>query len=349
MAQNRFLQLIPAIILAVCVDVSAVWAGGEVVVYNWSEYMPDDVLRQFKDETGIKVIYSTYDSNEAMYAKVKLLGAKGYDVVVPSTYFVNKMRGEGLLAPLDKSKLSNLKHLDPSLLDKPYDPQNRYSVPYMWGGTGIIVDAAKIDPATITSWSDLWKPEFKGQLLLQDDLREVFGMALLLKGYSLNATEESQIKDAYDLVVKLVPNVRLFNSDNPKLPFLNQEVAIGMIWNGEAFQAAEENDKLTFIWPKEGGIFWTDCLCIPKNASNTDNAHAFINFLMKPEIAVAIAGEIGYAIPNKTALAMMPESVKTNSTAYPPAAVISTSEFQNDIGEAVMIYEKYWEMLKVGE
>jgi spermidine/putrescine transport system substrate-binding protein len=212
-----------------------------------------------------------------------------------------------------------------------------------------MVDSSKIDPATVTSWADLWKPEFKGKLLLQDDLREVFGMALLLKGYPINETEEAHIKDAYELVVKLVPNVRLFNSDNPKLPFLNEEVSIGMIWNGEAYQAAEENDKLTFIWPKEGGIFWTDCLCIPKNAANTDNAHLFINFLMKPEVALAIAEEIGYATPNKAALAMMPESVKSNPTAYPPADVIRRSEFQNDIGEAVVIYEKYWEMLKIGE
>lgn len=349
MTGKKWFVFLMAVLVAAAVFPMISRAAEEVVVYNWSEYMPDDVLKQFTDETSIKVVYSTYESNEAMYAKVKLLDAKGYDVVVPSTYFVNRMRKEGLLALIDKAKLPNLKNLDPALLNKPYDPENVYSVPYMWGGTGIMVNAAKIDPATVTSWADLWKPEFAGKLLLQDDLREVFGMALLLDGHSINATNEAQIQAAYARVAKLVPNVRVFNSDNPKLPFLNEEVAVGMIWNGEAYQAAEENDKLTFIWPKEGGMFWTDCLCIPKNAANVDNAHKFINFLMRPEIALATSEEIGYATPNKAALAMMPESVKSNPTAYPPADVIQRSEFQNDIGEAIVVYEKYWEMLKIGE
>jgi spermidine/putrescine transport system substrate-binding protein len=329
--------------------VSPAVAGGEVVVYNWTEYMPDPILSQFTRETGINVVYATYESNETLYAKVKLMGAKGYDIIVPSSYFVSKMRREGLLAPLDKSKLTNLTNLDPALLDKPYDPQNRYSVPYMWGGTGLMVDSARIDPASVTSWRDLWNPAYRQAVLLQDDLREVFGIALALNGHSVNATDTDQIKASYELLTGLLPNVRLFNSDNPKMPYLNGEVTLGMIWNGEAFQAMEENPQLKFIWPKEGGIFWTDCLAIPKNAPNVENAHSFINFILRPDIAAQIAAEIGYATPNREAFKLLPEAVRNSPVAYPPNEVLHRSEFQNDIGEAIVVYEHYWEKLKTGQ
>jgi len=346
---KKFLVLALALCLCLLISLPAWAAKGEVVVYNWTEYMPDAVLAQFTKETGIKVVYSTFDSNEAMYAKLKLVGAKGYDVIVPSAYFMQKLRAENLLRPLEKAKLPNLKNLDANVLDKPYDPGNAYSVPYMWGGAGILVDSAKFDPKTVTSWADLWKPEFKNQLLLHDDVRDVFGAALLIKGKSLNTTDAKDIEAAYALLEKLVPNVRVYNSESPKTPFLNKEVAVGMIWNGEAIRAIEEDSKLVFVWPKEGGMFWTDCLAVPKNAPNPDNAHAFINFLMRPDIAKAIVEEVGYCTPNKEALKMLPAELRENPTAYPPAEVLKRSEFQNDVGDAALVYEKYWEMLKTGK
>jgi spermidine/putrescine transport system substrate-binding protein len=341
--------LLLALALVLLLALPAWAAKKEVVVYNWTEYMPDAVLAQFTKETGIKVVYSTFDSNEAMYAKLKLTGAKGYDVIVPSAYFVQKLRAENLVQPLDKAKLPNLKNLDANVLNKPYDPENTFTVPYMWGGAGILVDSSKIDPKTVTSWADLWKPEFKNQVLLHDDVRDVFGAALLIQGKSLNETDPKNIEAAYTLLLKLKPNVRVYNSESPKTPFLNKEVGIGMIWNGEATRAMEEDGKLVFVWPKEGGMFWTDCLAIPKHAPNPDNAHAFINFLMRPDIAKAIAEEVGYCTPNKEALKMLPAELRDNPTAYPPAAVVSASQFQNDVGQAELTYEKYWELLKTGD
>ena len=322
-------------------------AGDKVVyIYNWTEYMPDQVLSGFTKETGIRVKYATFESNESMYAKVRLLKGKGYDLVFPSTYFVHKMRNEGLLSPIDRTKLPHFKHLDPALLDKPYDPRNSYSIPYLWGSTAIGVNRQYVKEGTVTSWQDLWKPAFKNRVLLTDDLREVFGLGLKLKGYSVNDTDPAHIREAYEALVDLLPNIRLFASDSPKQPFLNHEVYLGMIWNGEVYMAAQEMPEMAYIYPKEGAIFWVDSMVIPKNAENRDNAHAFIDYILRPEIAKLICEEIGYASPNKTAVSMLPPELKNNPTVYPDRSDLEKGEFQTDVGEALLVLETYWEKLK---
>ncbi|MEW5736884.1 MAG: extracellular solute-binding protein, partial [Thermodesulfobacteriota bacterium] len=325
---------------------SAFAGQGVLYFYNWSEYIPDSVLAQFTKETGIKVVYTTYDSNEVLYAKIKIMDGKGYDVAVPSTYFVNKMRREGLLAPIDKALLPNFKNLDPKLLDRPFDPKNEYSVPYMWGTTGIGVNAKKVAPETMASWKDLWKPELRGRVLLQNDPREVLGVGLKVRGYSLNDTDPAHIEQAYQELLGLMKNVRLFNSESPKMPFLNGEVDAGMIWNGEAYQAGQENPDIRYIYPKEGVIIWMDSMVIPKNARNVKNAHTFINFLLRPEIAAAISEEVGYATPNKAALVLLPKEIRENTTVYPAEKDLEKGEFQLDVGPAITVYEKFWEKLK---
>jgi len=336
------------LVLVLALPLSAMAADKVVYFYNWSEYLPEKVLEQFTEETGIKVIYTTYDSNEAMYAKLKLLDGGGYDLAVPSTYYVNKMRNEGLLHNIDHSKLSNYKNLDPKLLNRPFDPDNGYSVPYLWGSTGIAVNSAEIDPAKVTAWADLWNPEFKGQVLLTNDVREVFHMALRTLGYPGNATDPEQIRQAYEKLVTLMPNVRVFNSDSPKLPYLGGEVNTGMIWNGEAYAAEQENPAIKYVYPKEGVILWLDSLVIPKNAKNVDNAMALINFLLRPEIGRFISEEIGYASPNLASVKLLDEAVRNNRTVYPTPDDLVNAEFQVDIGDAITVYEKYWEKLKAG-
>lgn len=324
-------------------------ANGQLYIYNWSEYMPEEVLNRFTKETGIKVVYSTYDSNEAMYAKLKLTGEQGYDIAVPSTYYVNKMRQENLLQKIDKSKLTNFKNLDKKLLDGSYDPDNEYSVPYLWGTTGLAVNAAEIDPSQVTSWADLWKPEYKGQVLLTNDLREVFHLGLAVQGYSGNTTDENEIKAAYEKLRSLIPNVRLFDSESPKQAYLSGEANIGMIWSGEAFMANQENPDIQYIYPKDGVIIWVDSLVIPTNARNPEAAHKFIDFLLRPEIAKIIAEEIGYSTPNQKAVELLDEEVRNNRIAYPTEEDLKKSEFQNDVGSAITVYEQYWERLKVGK
>lgn len=336
------------VLIVVLLAAIQVQAAEKIYVYNWTEYLPESVLEQFTQKTGIEVIYTTYDSNETMYAKLKLIKKDGYDVAVPSTYFVSKMGREGMLMKLDHTLLPNIKNLDPELLNKPYDPNNNYSIPYMWGSTGIAVNTDEIPKEQITSWKDLWKPEFKGKLLLQDDLREVFHMALRIKGFSGNTMEPKEIEQAYLLLKDLMPNVLLFNSDSPKLPFLAGEVSIGMIWNGEAWMAREENPAIQYVYPKEGASFWVDSFVIPQGARNPKGAHAFINFMMNSEVAKTCVEEYGYPTPVKPAIALLDSNISSSRTIFPDSEIIKQGEFQNDVGQAIEIYQKYWEKLRTG-
>lgn len=323
-------------------------AGEKVIVYNWSEYIPEELLKQFTKETGIDVEYSVYESNEAMYAKIKLLGGGGYDIVVPSGYYISKMRKEGLLQAIDQSKLDNKRNLDSELLNKEYDPGNKYSIPYFWGSTGIGINSAEIPYNSITSWKDLWDKKWANSLLLTDDVREVFHMALRQLGYSGNTTNEAEIKQAYELLKQLMPNVVAFNSDAPRMPFLAGDVNLGMIWNGEVSQAQSENKNIQYIYPKEGAIFWVDSFAIPAKAPNAANAHKFINFMLRPESAKACVEFVGYATANKSAVALLDKELRDNKTIFPDSKTIANGEFHTDVGAATAIYEKYWELLKSG-
>lgn len=326
----------------------AAGAAGKVVVYNWSEYIPEEVLGQFTEETGIEVVYSTYESNEVMYSRLQLQDNSGYDVVFPSTYYVSKMAREGRLLPLDPAKLRNRRHLDPKLLDKDYDPGNRHSLPYFWGSTGIGVVAGEIDPTGINSWKQLWEPQYRRSLLLTDDVREVFHVALSVNGHSPNTTDPAEIEQAYELLKGLMPNVLVFNSDAPREPFLAGDVALGMIWNGEVVMARDEGEDLAYIYPEEGAVFWVDSFAIPAGAANVDEAHAFIDFLLRPEIARACVEYVGYATPNLSAIALLDEETRNDPVIFPPAETVANGEFQTDVGEAIGLYNRYWEMLKTG-
>lgn len=321
----------------------------KLVIYNWTEYIPDDLLKQFTKETGIQVEYATYESNESMYARVKLLKGTGYDVVVPSTFYVEKMRKEGLLQPINKSLLSNYNNLDQNMLNKDYDPGNEYSVPYLWGSTAIAVNADDVDASKITKWADLWNPEYKGKLMLMDDVRDTFHAALRVKGYKSNTTDESEIREAYELLQALMPSVKTFNSDSPKTPLIQGNVSIGVIWNGEAYMAQQEMDNLQFIYPEEGAVLWVDSFVIPKNAANAENAHKFIDFMLRAESAKACIEELGYAAPNTAAMPLLDEELRTNPVIFPPEEVIARGSFHQDLGDAVLLYEKYWEKLKASQ
>ncbi|GAA4885654.1 extracellular solute-binding protein [Ferrimonas pelagia] len=330
------------------VSAAAVADNDVIYFYNWSEYIPEGLMQEFEQETGIRVIYTTYDSNEAMYAKLKLTGSEGYDIVVPSTYYIAKMADEGMLKPLDKSLLTNLAHLDPALMDKEYDPGNTYSLPYIWGATGIGVNTDEVDIDEITSWKDLWSPQWRGELMLMNDPREVFHMALRILGYSTNSRNPHEIEEAYQLLTQLMPNALTFNSDNPGAPFAAGDTILGMIWNGSAYEAQKEDPAINMVYPKEGAIFWMDNLAIPAGAKNVEAAHKLIDFLLRPEIAAKVCEEIGYPTPNKTAKGLLDKAFAENPMVFPPAEVIEAGEFQSDVGEAVEIYDGYWQRLRTG-
>ncbi|WP_418883963.1 extracellular solute-binding protein [Bisgaardia hudsonensis] len=334
-------------ILSILSFSSLSFANEKLYVYNWTDYVPSDVIAEFTKETGIEVIYSTFESNEEMYAKLKLLSEDGgYDLIFPSSYYVNKMAKEGMLKELDHSKLTNFKQLPEHLLNKDFDPNNKYSLPYVYGMTGLAVNAEEIDTTKITSWSDLWKPEYKGKILLTNDAREVFHISLLLNGKSPNTTNEQEIKDAYESLIKLIPNVLIFNSDSPEVPYVQGEVALGMIWNGSAYLAAKENKNIKFVYPKEGAIFWMDSYAIPSTAKNTENAYKFIDFLLRPKNAKIVVERMGFSMPNKGVQALLSPEIANNPVLFPPSDEIEKGILQGDVGSAIEIYEKYWNKLK---
>lgn len=320
----------------------------KVVIYNWTEYIPAAVLEQFTEETGIEVEYATYESNEAMYAKLKLLNGSGYDIVVPSTYYLEKMRNEGLLQPIQKDKLQNYGNLDSTMLNKSYDPNNDYSVPYLWGSTAIAVNTQDIDPSTITQWSDLWKPELSGKLMIMDDVRDIMAVGLTVAGYKDNTTSEEEVQAGYEALKELWPSIKVINSDSPKTPLIQGNASVGVMWNGEAYMAQQEMGSIAFIYPSDGAILWVDSFVIPKGASNVDNAHRFIDFMLRAESAKAAIEELGYAAPNTAAKDLLDDELKNNKIIFPDAEDIARGTIHQDLGESVLLYEKYWEMLKAG-
>ncbi|MFA0442560.1 spermidine/putrescine ABC transporter substrate-binding protein PotD [Vibrio sp. 10N.286.49.C2] len=316
----------------------------QLVFMNWGPYINSNILQQFTKETGIKVIYSTYESNETLYAKLKTHN-KGYDLVVPSTYFVAKMRDEGMLQKIDKSKLNNFHNLDPNYLNKPYDPNNDYSVPHVVAITGLAVNTDMYDPKDFTSWADLWNPELEGQLMMMDDTREVFHIALRKLGYSGNTTDQKEIDEAYAELKKLMPNVLVFNSDNPGSPYMSGEVGLGMLWNGSAAAAQKEGVPLELVFPKEGGIGWVDNFAISSGAENVEAAHKMIDFLLRPEIAEQISTDTGYL----TGVKASNDKFKHEPALFPSQEDLDRVEWQDSVGEKTVVYEDYFMKLKAGQ
>lgn len=317
-------------------------------IYAWGGEIPDSVMRQFEKESGIKINFSTYENNEVMFAKLRTSKNVGYDIVMPSGYFVSRLRKQDMLQPLDKSQLPNWKNLNPDFTHPNYDPEAQYSIPYIWGITGIFVNNDYYAPSSIKKWSDLWAPRFTNELMLIDDMREVFGMALISLGYSSNETNPDHIKAAYLKLKDLMKNVKVFSSDTLISIMIDEDATVGMAWNGDVFKAEMENKNLKFLLPKEGSVKWMDTFAIPKNAPHADAAHVFLNFIMRADVARDIALSSHYPTANLAGWKLLPDSVKHNPIAYPSSAQLSRAHFQEDLPPDVLaMYEKYWDELKM--
>ena len=317
-------------------------------VYAWSGEVPDFAIQQFERETGIKVNFSTYDSNEVMYAKLKADKSNGYDLVEPSSYYIDRMRRQGMLEELDKTKLSNFKNLNSIFLNQAYDPTSSYGVPFIWGVTGIFVNKEYHQADGIKRWTDLWDKKFADQVMLLDDSREVFSMALRSIGYSANDNNPEHIKQAYLKLKELLPNIKIFNSA-PISILIDEDATIGMVWNGDLYKSRKENSHLEFIYPKDGFIIWVDNFAIPKNAPHRENAYKFLNFLLRADVAKAIVMETYFPTTNLAGQKSLPAEIRDNQTIFPARDILRHGEFQTDIGDdALALYEKYWERLKMG-
>ncbi|OOH89785.1 spermidine/putrescine ABC transporter substrate-binding protein [Pasteurellaceae bacterium 15-036681] len=334
----------------VMLSANALANSDTVHLYTWTEYVPEGLLDQFTKETGIKVVVSSLESNETMYAKLKIQGKDGgYDVIAPSNYFVSKMAREGMLAELDHSKLPVIADLNKDWLDKPYDKGNKYSLPQLLGAPGIAFNTATYKGDEFTSWGDLWKEDFKGKIQLLDDAREVFNLALVKLGQDPNTKDPAVIKAAYEELLKLRPNVLAFSSDNPANSFISGEVEVGQLWNGSVRIAKKEGAPVNMVFPKEGPVLWVDTLAIPANAKNVEGAHKLINYLLGAEAAEKLTLEIGYPTSNMKALETLPKEITEDPAIYPTAEVLQAAQWQDDVGEAVELYEKYYQELKAAK
>lgn len=338
------ISLLTTALLLIC---SSLWAKPVVNVYVWGGEIPDEVIKKFENTTGINVNYSTYDNNETMYAKIKASQAPVYDVIMPSAYYVERMQKQDLLTKLDKSKIPNYVNIEKTFVDNDYDRGNNFSMPLVWGATGIFYNQKWI-PNTPVSWHALWDNKLKNQLLLLDDPREIFSIGLMKVGYNPNDSDPKHIEQAYQALLELVPNIKLFASENLQSILIDEDALLGIAWNGDVFKTREENPHVYFVYPKEGFVIWVDCLAIPKNAPHLEQAYKFINFMLQPQVAKQIAEKSGYAITNTKGIELLPDRIRKDTIIYPDKETLERGHFQRDVPiETLNLYNKYWEQLKL--
>ncbi|MGI5978277.1 MAG: ABC transporter substrate-binding protein [Oscillospiraceae bacterium] len=323
---------------------SAAADKGVVNVYNWGEYIDPDLKDQFEKETGIKVNYKTYESNEQMYSVLKQ-GGVSYDVVIPSDYMISRLIAEDMLEPLDLDKIPNYALIQDNLKNMEYDPQNQYSVPYMWGTVGIIYDPTVV--GEVDSWGAMFDEKNSGQILMFDNSRDAMGIALKYLGYSLNTTDEAQLNEAYELLKKQKPLLQGYVMDQVFEKLESGEAAIGAYYAGDYLTMRESNPKLKFCIPKEGSNVFVDAMCILKGSKNKENAEAFINFMTGTAQSKQNAEFIGYTSPNKDVEALMDLDELSKSVRYPDAATLAKCEsFVNLPQETLDYYDSMWVKLK---
>lgn len=319
----------------------------EINVYNWGEYISsgeDDsiaVNREFEALTGIKVNYTTFATNEELFAKLRSGGAS-YDIIIPSDYMIARMIQEEMLEPLDFSAIPNFEYIEDDLKNPQYDPQNAYSVPYMWGTVGIIYNSEKVTEA-FDSWDILWNEKYKGNILMFGNPRDALGIALIRLGYSINTENEDELRAAAKSLKEQKPLVQAYVMDEIFDKMEGGEAAVAPYYAGDALSMMANNPALGFVIPKEGTNRFVDAVCIPKNAPNKEAAHLYINFLTEPEISAANSEYIGYSTPNTAALELLDEEITANEIAYPSDEVLDKTEpFLHLSNETNVLMDSLW-------
>ncbi|QCR35810.1 spermidine/putrescine ABC transporter substrate-binding protein PotF [Nissabacter sp. SGAir0207] len=308
-------------------------------VYNWSDYIAPDTLANFQKETGIKVVYDVFDSNEVLEGKL-MAGSTGFDLVVPSASFLERQLGAGVFQPLDKSKLPNYKNLDPELMKlvAKHDPDNKYAIPYLWATTGIGYNVDKVKAALgadapVNSWDLVLKPENLAKLKgcgvsFLDAPEEIFATVLNYLGKDPNSSNASDYSTAAtDLLLQLRPSIRYFHSSQYINDLANGDICVAVGWAGDVMQAANRAKEakngvnIAYSIPKEGALAFFDVFAMPADAKNTDEAYQFLNYLMKPDVIAKISNTVYYANGNQAATPLVNEEVRNNPGIYPPADV----------------------------
>ena len=341
------LSLVPVVFLVVLFGYysTKTTSTGSLKVYNWGEYMDPQVLELFEKETGISVTYDEYETNESMYPIIAK-GAADYDLICPSDYMIQKMSDEGLLEPINWSRIPNAKNIDDQYFEfaRGYDENNTYSMPYLWGTVGILYNK-KMVKGPIDSWGVLWDTRYQDDILMQKSVRDAFGVALKYLGYSLNTTDEAQLDEAKQKLLEQKHSgvVQAYVVDEVRDKMIVGEAAMGVIYSGEALTCMEENEDLAYVIPKEGSNLWMDNFAIVKGAKNKENAEKFLNFLCRPEIMKMNFEYITYSVPSSKARELLPDEYKNSTIAFPALDSLKNCEVLKYVGkDGDSLYNQKW-------
>jgi spermidine/putrescine-binding protein len=334
--------------------------AAQLSVYNWTDYIADEVLAKYEEEFGVDIIYDTFASNEDLLAKLSA-GATGYDVIFPSDYMVAQMIELGLLAEIDVTQLSNFGNLDPAFINPPFDPGNAHCVPYQWGTTGIgyqVNDPAFADGAP-TSWAYLYDPAVLAQYAdrgvnVLNDQRELIATALFYLGYDPNTQDRAQLEEARDVILQAKPFWRTFNSeDYDDSLMIPGEITLSQAWSGDAANAiwntvddATGESAWAYAIPEEGAVKWLDNICIPASTERYETALHFMNYLLEAENAAAITNYTYYASPNLAAREFIDEEILNDPGIFPPEEVTAKLQWLTDVGDAIFTYDEMWTAIK---
>lgn len=312
----------------------------ELKVFNWGDYIDPSVLDEFEKETGIKVIYETFATNEEMYVKIKQ-GGSSYDVAMPSDYMIKKMLDEDMLEEINYDNVPNMDGIGDQYKNLGFDPENKFSVPYMWGTVGVVYNKNMVE-GTPDSWDILWNEKYQGQILMYDSQRDTMMVALKKLGYSMNTKNVAELEEAKELLLEQKPLVLAYVGDNVKPMMIGEEAAMAVVYSGEAVFMIEENSNLEYFVPNEGSNYWYDNMIIPKGAENKEAAEKFINFMCRPDIALKNVEYIGYSTPVLETQEMLPEEVRTNDDSYPDLSKLNNMEIFLDPGDFIDEYNRIW-------
>ena len=312
-------------------------------IFTWPGYISDEIRTGFEQEYGVKVIVDTYGTNEDLLAKLKA-GASGYDIIMPSDYMVSKMIQLELLTKLNREMISNFDNISPFYLDKYFDPNNNYSIPYTFGTAGIAYDSSVI-PSVVDSWNVLWDENNKNQFSMLDDPRETPGAALKLLGYSLNTKDIGQLQQAKEKLIEQRDLVKQYKNEAEEL-LISGDVVIAHCWSGDAFRAAEKRPSIKYVIPKEGSSQFIDNVCIPKSAPHIELAHNFINYLLRPEINAKISSFTMYGTCVPAAKEYLPKKLLEHEYIYPSKETMQSLEWLKDLGDFTQKYSRAWEEVK---
>lgn len=337
---KKFLSAMLAI--ALLLSMSSALAEGVVNVFNWEDYISEETLRLFTKETGIRVDYMNFTTNEDMLVQVRTQPG-AFDVIFPSDYIVERLIAEDRLEELNFENIPNSSYTLDWLQNPAYDPEHKYSIPYMWGTVGILYNTTKVmDP--VTSWDILWDENYKGTVFMLDSIRDTLGLALKSLGYSMNTRNPLEIEAAKQKLItqKSSGMVKAYQVDETKDKMVAGEGALAVVWSGDAQYAIDLNPDLAYAIPEEGSNIWVDAMVIPKGAKNKENAEKFIDFMCRPDIAQLNSQKIGYSSPNTEAIILMGEDYAKQLTTNPPQEILAKSEFFSDIQDFIEFYNAIW-------